>query len=120
MTPLEARLSKAVTALRSENKLLPEGGSAVAFHLWCIERAVRTRIDGRAKDNGPIKLPKQREDRVPGHLPSVDEVIDPKEVTAAPSDSVVEANFELRSLNWLLNEQSVPKTVKCPSISASP
>jgi len=41
-------------------------------------------IDRRAKDNKPGKPRRQREARVPEHLPAVDEVIEPEEVISAP------------------------------------
>ncbi len=41
-------------------------------------------IEKRGKDTQKIKPRKEREARVPEHLPAVDEVIEPEEVTAAP------------------------------------
>lgn len=41
-------------------------------------------IDRRARDNKPVKPRREREARVPEHLPAVDEVIEPGEVAAAP------------------------------------
>ena len=41
-------------------------------------------IKERGKDSKPVKPRKEREARVPEHLPAVDEVIEPEEVTAAP------------------------------------
>ena len=43
-------------------------------------------IERRARDNKPVKPRKEREARVPEHLPAVDEVIEPEEVAAAPAD----------------------------------
>ena len=43
-------------------------------------------IDRLAKDNKPVKPRKEREARVPEHLPAVDEVIEPDEVSVAPED----------------------------------
>jgi len=44
-------------------------------------------IERRGKDhNKALKPRKEREARVPEHLPAVDEVIEPEEVTAAPED----------------------------------
>ena len=41
-------------------------------------------IERRSRDNKPVKPRRQREARVPEHLPAVDEVIEPEEVAAAP------------------------------------
>lgn len=46
--------------------------------------ALEAEIDRRARDNKPVKPRKEREARVPEHLPAVDEVIEPEEVAAAP------------------------------------
>ncbi|OYW28514.1 MAG: transposase, partial [Chthoniobacter sp. 12-60-6] len=46
--------------------------------------ALEAEIKERGRDNKPVKLRKKREARVPEHLPAVDEVIEPEEVTAAP------------------------------------
>jgi transposase len=42
-------------------------------------------IEKRGKDTAKIKPRKEREARVPEHLPAVDEVIEPEEVAAAPA-----------------------------------
>jgi len=47
--------------------------------------ALEAEIDRRAKDNKPVKTRREREARVPEHLPAVDEVIEPEEVAAAPA-----------------------------------
>ena len=46
--------------------------------------ALEAEIDRRARDNKPVKPRREREARVPEHLPAVDEVIEPEEVAAAP------------------------------------
>jgi transposase len=47
--------------------------------------ALEAEIKHRGKDSKPVKPRKEREARVPEHLPAVDEVIEPEEVTAAPA-----------------------------------
>ena len=114
MTPLEARLTEEVAALRAENKLLREkvdllirrifgrsgeqlddgqlmlllqGGDDGAKKVEASSAnpgVLEAEIDKRDKDNKPVKPRRQREARVPEHLPAVDEVIEPEEVTAAP------------------------------------
>ena len=42
-------------------------------------------IEKRGKDTAKIKPRKEREARLPEHLPAVDEVIEPEEVAAAPA-----------------------------------
>jgi transposase len=42
-------------------------------------------IEKRGKDTAKIKPRREREARVPEHLPAVDEVIEPEEVAAAPA-----------------------------------
>ncbi len=46
--------------------------------------ALEAEIKQRGKDSKPVKPRKEREARVPEHLPAVDEVIEPEEVIAAP------------------------------------
>jgi transposase len=46
--------------------------------------ALEAEIEKRGKDTAKIKPRKVREARVPEHLPAVDEIIEPEEVTAAP------------------------------------
>ena len=46
--------------------------------------ALEAEIERRARDSKPARPRKEREARVPGHLPAVDEVIEPEEVAAAP------------------------------------
>jgi transposase len=46
--------------------------------------ALEAEIKERGRDSRPVKPRKEREARVPEHLPAVDEVIEPEEVTAAP------------------------------------
>lgn len=46
--------------------------------------ALEAEIERRSKDGKPGKQRKEREARVPEHLPAVDEVVEPEEVTAAP------------------------------------
>jgi transposase len=114
MTPLEARLTEEVAALRAENKLLREkvdllirrifgkssetmddgqlmlllqggdDGAKKAEASSANPGVLEAEIDKRDKDNKPVKPRRQREARVPEHLPAVDEVIEPEEVTAAP------------------------------------
>ncbi len=43
--------------------------------------ALEAEIKQRGKDSKPVKPRKEREARVPEHLPAVDEVIEPEEVT---------------------------------------
>jgi transposase len=47
--------------------------------------ALEAEIERRGKDSQKIKPRKEREVRVPEHLPAVDEVIEPEEVAAAPA-----------------------------------
>ncbi len=47
--------------------------------------ALEAEIKQRGKDSKPVKPRKEREARVPEHLPAVDEVIEPEEVIAAPA-----------------------------------
>jgi transposase len=47
--------------------------------------ALEAEIERRGKDSQKIKPRKEREARVPEHLPAVDEVVEPEEVAAAPA-----------------------------------
>ena len=114
MTPLEARLTEEVAALRAENKLLREKIDLLIRRIFgksseqlddnqlmlllqggddgakkdpassASPGALEAEIKERGKDSKPVKPRKEREARVPEHLPAVDEVIEPAEVTAAP------------------------------------
>jgi transposase len=113
MTPLEARLTEENAALRAENKLLREkidllirrifgksseqlddgqlmlllqGGDAIKKDpaSSASPGVLEAEIEKRGKDTPKTKPRKEREARVPEHLPTVDEVIEPAEVTAAP------------------------------------
>jgi hypothetical protein len=121
MTPLEARLTEEVAALRTqleavtlENRLLREKIDLLIRRIFgksseqindnqlmlllqggddgakkdpassASPGALEAEIKERGKDSRPVKLRKEREARVPEHLPAVDEVIEPAEVTAAP------------------------------------
>lgn len=114
MTPLEARLTEEVAALRAENKLLREkvdllirrifgrsseqlddgqlmlllqggdDGAKKAEASSASPGVLEAEIEKRGKDTAKIKPRKEREARVPEHLPAVDEVIEPAEVAAEP------------------------------------
>ena len=114
MTPLEARLTEENAALRAENKLLREKIDLLIRRIFgksseqlddnqlmlllqggddgakkdpassASPGALEAEIKLRGKDSKPVKPHKEREARVPEHLPAVDEVIEPAEVTAAP------------------------------------
>jgi len=115
MTPLEARLTEEVATLRAENKLLHEKVDLLVRRIFGAKSeqldeaqlmlllqgdegakkagassadacVLEAEIDRRSRDNKPVKARRQREARVPEHLPAVDEVIEPEEVAAAPSD----------------------------------
>ena len=114
MTPLEARLTEENAALRQEIKLLREKIDLLIRRIFgksseqlddnqlmlllqggddgakkdpassASPGALEAEIKQRGKDSKPVKPRKEREARVPEHLPAVDEVIEPEEVTAAP------------------------------------
>ncbi len=121
MTPLEARLTAEVAALRAQNqaqqieiKLLREKIDLLVRRIFgksseqlddgqlmlllqgddgakkdpassASPGALEAEIEKRGKDEVKKAKPrKEREARVPEHLPAVDEVIEPDEVTAAP------------------------------------
>jgi transposase len=114
MTPQEARLTEEVAALRAENKLLREkvdllirrifgrsseqlddgqlmlllqggdDGAKKAEASSASPGVLEAEIEKRGKDTAKIKPHKEREARVPEHLPAVDEVIEPAEVAAEP------------------------------------
>ncbi len=114
MTPLEARLTQENESLRAENKLLREkvdllirrifgksseqlddgqlmlllqggdDGAKKAEASSASPGVLEAEIDRRGKDTAKIKPRKEREARVPEHLPAVDEVIEPAEVAAEP------------------------------------
>lgn len=115
MTPLEARLTEEVAALREENRLLREKIDLLIRRIFgksseqlddnqlmlllqggddgakkdpassASPGALEAEIKQRGKDNKPARARKEREARVPEHLPAVDEVIEPEEVIAAPN-----------------------------------
>ena len=114
MTPLDARLTEEVESLRRENKLLREKIDLLVRRIFgksseqlddgqlllllqgddgakkdpassASPGALEAEIDKRGKESSkPVKPRKEREARVPEHLPAVDEVIEPEEVTAEP------------------------------------
>ena len=114
MTPLDARLTEEVESLRRENKLLREKIDLLVRRIFgksseqlddgqlllllqgddgakkdpassASPGALEAEIDKRGKESSkPVKPRKEREARVPEHLPAVDEVIEPDEVVAAP------------------------------------
>jgi transposase len=114
MTPLEARLTEEVAALRAENKLLREKVDLLIRRIFgrsseqlddgqlmlllqggddgakkdpassASPGVLEAEIEKRGKDTTKIKPRKEREARVPEHLPAVDEVIEPAEVAAEP------------------------------------
>ena len=114
MTPLEARLTEENAALRQEIKLLREKIDLLIRRIFgrsseqlddnqlmlllqggddgakkdpassASPGALEAEIKQRGRDSKPVKARKEREARVPEHLPAVDEVIEPAEVTAAP------------------------------------
>lgn len=114
MTPLEARLTEEVESLRRENKLLRDKIDLLVRRIFgksseqlddgqlmlllqgndgakkdpassASPGALEAEIEKRGKENSkPVKPRKEREARVPEHLPAVDEVIEPDEVAAAP------------------------------------
>lgn len=114
MTPLEARLTEENAALRLENRLLREkvdllirrifGKSSEHLDEQQLMLLLQGGDDGAKKEEASCASPgaleaeiaqrdkepkaarprREREARVPEHLPAVDEVIEPEEVTAAP------------------------------------
>lgn len=114
MTPLEARLTEENAALRAEVKLLREKIDLLIRRIFgrsseqlddnqlmlllqggddgakkdpassASPGALEAEIEKRGKESRPVKPRREREARVPEHLPAVDEVIEPEEVTAAP------------------------------------
>lgn len=114
MTPLEARLTEENAALRAANKLLKEKVDLLIRRIFgrsseqldeqqlmlllqggddgtkkdpassASHGALEAEIKQRGRDDKAVKARKEREARVPEHLPAVDEVIEPKEVIAAP------------------------------------
>jgi hypothetical protein len=114
MTPLEARLTEENAALRLENRLLREkvdllirrifGKSSEHLDEQQLMLLLQGGDDGAQKEEASCASPgaleaeiaqrdkepkaarprREREARVPEHLPAVDEVIEPEEVTAAP------------------------------------
>jgi transposase len=115
MTPLEARLTQENEALRQEVKLLREKVDLLIRRIFgksseqlddgqlmlllqggdeekkdpassASPGALEAEIEKRGKDRAKIKPRKEREARVPDHLPTVDDVIEPEEVTATPED----------------------------------
>jgi transposase len=115
LTPLEARLTEKVAALEQENRLLREkidllvrrifGRSSEAMDEGQLMLLLQG-DDGSKKDPAssadsgvleaeiakqaeaarPKKPRKAREARVPEHLPTVEEIIEPQEVQAAPEE----------------------------------
>ena len=115
MTPLESRLTEENAALRVENKLLREkidllvrrifgrsseqlddnqlmlllqggdDGAKKAEASHADPGVLEAEIAQRGKAGKPAKRRREREARVPEHLPTVDEVIEPQEVIAAPA-----------------------------------
>jgi hypothetical protein len=114
MTPLEARLTEENAALRAENKLLREKIDLLIRRIFgksseqlddgqlmlllqggddgakkdpassASPGVLEAEIEKRGNDTGKINPRQEREARVPEHLPCVDEVIEPEEVTAEP------------------------------------
>ena len=113
MTPLEARLTEENAALRAEIKLLREKIDLLVRRIFgksseqlddgqlmllmqggdgakkdpassANPGVLEAEIEKRGKDSPKTQPRKEREARVPEHLPAVDEIIEPEEVSAAP------------------------------------
>lgn len=114
MTPLEARLTEENARQAQEIKLLKEKIDLLIRRIFgksseqldegqlmlllqggddgakkdpassASPGALEAEIKERGKDSKPTTPRREREARVPEHLPAVDEVIEPEEVTAAP------------------------------------
>jgi transposase len=113
MTPLEARLTEENAALRAEIKLLREKVDLLVRRIFgksseqlddgqlmlllqgddgakkdpassANPGVLEAEIEKRGKDSPNTQPRKEREARVPEHLPAVDEIIEPEEVSAEP------------------------------------
>ena len=113
MTPLEARLTEENAALRAEIKLLREKIDLLVRRIFgksseqlddgqlmllmqggdgakkdpassANPGVLEAEIEKRGKDSPKTQPRKEREARVPEHLPAVDEIIEPEEVSAEP------------------------------------
>jgi transposase len=113
MTPLEARLTEENAALRAEIKLLREKVDLLVRRIFgksseqlddgqltlllqggdgakkdpassANPGVLEAEIEKRGKDSPKTQPRKEREARVPEHLPAVDEIIEPEEVSAEP------------------------------------
>lgn len=147
LTPLEARLTEEVAALRAENKLLREkinllvrrifGRSSEAMddaQLMLLLQGddgakkdpassanpgvLEAEIEKQAEAAKPKKPRKEREARMPEHLPTVEEIIEPQEVQAAPEawrwmGEEVTEQFDYEPAKFLRRRIIRRKYVKC-------